>query len=105
VAFDAGTVQILTAKMARSQDPDGFADLVPVCRTDPANSHTKNVALRRIATMMAVKGGEVRDITAGDCAFLPHRGAVQARGHQRGHHLRHPRRPRPAGQASRPPKA
>ncbi|MBV8347140.1 MAG: hypothetical protein JOZ49_06265, partial [Mycolicibacterium sp.] len=65
-----GTVQILTAEMARSRDQEGFAELVSVCRTDPANSHTKNVALCRIATMMAAKGGMVRDITAGDCVEM-----------------------------------
>ena len=65
-----GTVQILTAEMARSRDPEGFAELVSVCRKDPANTHTKNSALRRIATMMAAKGGMVRDITAGDCVEM-----------------------------------
>ena len=65
-----GTVQILTAEMARSRDPEGFAELVSVCREDPANTHTKNSALRRIATIMAAKGGMVRDITAGDCVEM-----------------------------------
>jgi hypothetical protein len=65
-----GTVQILTAEMARSRDPEGFATLVAVCRTDPANTTTKDGALRRIATMMAAKGGMVRDITAGDCVEM-----------------------------------
>lgn len=65
-----GTVQILTAEMARSRDPEGFAELVSVCRTDPANTHTKDNALRRIATIMAAKGGTVRDITAGDCVEM-----------------------------------
>jgi len=36
-----GTVQILTAEMARSRDPEGFAELVSVCREDPTNTHTK----------------------------------------------------------------
>ncbi|QTJ70178.1 site-specific integrase (plasmid) [Rhodococcus sp. ZPP] len=65
-----GTVQILTAEMARSRDPEGFAALVAVCRQDPANAHTKDGALRRIATIMAAKGGKVGDITAGDCVEL-----------------------------------
>jgi integrase len=65
-----GTVQILTAEMARSRDPEGFAALVAVCRKDPANTTTKDGALRRIATMMAAKGGMVRDITAGDCVEM-----------------------------------
>jgi integrase-like protein len=64
------TVQILTAEMARSHDPDGFAALVAVCRKDPANTHTKDGALRRITTIMAAKGGMVGDITAGDCVEM-----------------------------------
>ncbi|MET7906079.1 site-specific integrase [Streptomyces sp. NPDC005355] len=65
-----GTVQILTAEMARARDPRGFAALTAVCRTDPANAHTKNGAMRRIATMVAAKGGAVHDITVGDCLEL-----------------------------------
>ncbi len=65
-----GTVQILTAEMARSRDLEGFAALTAVCRSDPANTHTKDGALRRIATIMAAKGGTVRDITVGDCLEL-----------------------------------
>jgi integrase len=65
-----GTVKILTVEMARSRDPQGFAALAALCRDDPANTHTKDGALRRIATMMAAKGGTVRDITAGDCLEL-----------------------------------
>jgi len=65
-----GTVQILTAEMARSRDREGFAELVSVCREDPANTHTKNSALCRIATIVAAKGGMVRDITAGDCVEM-----------------------------------
>ena len=65
-----GTVQILTAEMARSRDPQGFAALAALCRQDPANTHTKDGALRRIATMMAAKGGTVSDITVGDCLEL-----------------------------------
>ncbi|MET8537975.1 site-specific integrase [Streptomyces sp. NPDC005065] len=65
-----GTVQILTAEMARSRDPQGFTALAALCREDPANSHTKDGALRRIATMMAAKGGTVGDITVGDCLEL-----------------------------------
>ncbi|MGW6602500.1 tyrosine-type recombinase/integrase [Streptomyces sp. NPDC055036] len=65
-----GTVQILTAEMARSRDPQGFSAPTAICREDPANSHTKDGALRRIATMMAAKGGTVRDITVGDCLEL-----------------------------------
>jgi len=62
-----GTVQKLTAELARSRDPQGFAALAALSRDDPANYHTKDVALTRIATMMAAKGGMVSDITVGDC--------------------------------------
>jgi Phage integrase family len=65
-----GTVQILTTEMARGRDPQGFAALVDVCRRDPANVQTKDGALRRIATIMAAKGGMVGDITAGDCVEM-----------------------------------
>ncbi len=68
--LNPGTVQILTAEMARSRDPEGFAALVAFCRKDPANTHTKDGALRRIATIMAAKGGMVSDITAGDCVEM-----------------------------------
>lgn len=62
-----GTVQMLTAELARSRDPRGFAALAALSRDDPANKHTKEVALTRIATMAAAKGGMVTDITVGDC--------------------------------------
>jgi len=62
-----GTVQMLTAELARSRDPRGFAALAALSRDDPANKHTKEVALTRIATMAAAKGGMVSDITVGDC--------------------------------------
>jgi integrase len=62
-----GTVQMLTAEMARSRDPQGFAALAALIRDDPANIHTKEVALTRIATMITAKGGLVSDITVGDC--------------------------------------
>lgn len=68
--LNPGTVQILTAEMARSRDPDGFDKLLAVCRRDPANKSTKDGALRRIATIMAAKGGRVGDITVGDCLEL-----------------------------------
>ena len=35
------TVQILTAEMARSRDPQGFAQLVSVCRQDPSTPTPK----------------------------------------------------------------
>ncbi|MBF6302981.1 site-specific integrase [Nocardia amamiensis] len=68
--LNPGTVQILTAEISRSRDPEGFAAIAEVCRTDPANAHTKYIALRRIATILAAKGGTVRDITVGDCVEL-----------------------------------
>lgn len=77
-----GTVQMLTAEMACSRDPEGFAALAALCQDDPANYHTKDGALRRIAALIAAKGGQVRNITVGDCvelaALLPTAGSGSA---------------------------
>jgi hypothetical protein len=53
--------------MARSRDPAGFAKLAALCAADPANTPTKQGALRRISTVLAAKGGVIADITVGDC--------------------------------------
>jgi len=60
----------LAAEMARCRDPEGFAALGALVERDPANASTKELALRRIATIMAAKGGVVADITVGDCLEL-----------------------------------
>jgi hypothetical protein len=61
------TVKNLAAEIARTRDPAGFASLTSLCQADLVNTHTMRLALRRIATILAAKGGLVRDITVGDC--------------------------------------
>ena len=39
----------LSAEMARVRDPAGFAALAVICQADHVNSHTTQLALRRIA--------------------------------------------------------
>jgi hypothetical protein len=62
--------QELVAAMARTRDPDGFAELAALCRSSAAGRTMKTAALRRAATIIAVKGGAIRDITVGDCLEL-----------------------------------
>ena len=60
----------LSAEMARVRDPAGFAALAVICQADRVNSHTTQLALRRIAAVLAAKGGLIADITIGDCLEL-----------------------------------
>jgi hypothetical protein len=60
----------LSAEMARVRDPAGFAALAVICQAAHVNSHTTQLALRRIAAILAAKGGPVADITIGDCLEL-----------------------------------
>ena len=60
----------LSAEMARVRDPAGFATLAVICQADQVNSHTTQLALRRIAAILAAKGGLLADITIGDCLEL-----------------------------------
>jgi integrase len=64
------TPKNLAAEMARSRDPGGFAALAALSRTDPASAATKDLAARRIATILAAKGGVIADTTVGDCLEL-----------------------------------
>ena len=64
------TPKNLAAEMARSRDPGGFAALAALARTDPASAATKDLAARRIAAILAAKGGVIADITVGDCLEL-----------------------------------
>jgi Phage integrase family len=66
---DSG-LQMLTVEMARIRDPDGFAALRRLCEAEQMSPLTRDLSLRRIAAIMAAKGGLVRDITAGDCLEL-----------------------------------
>ena len=65
-----GTPRGLVTDLARARDPDGFAALATCCRSNAVNSHTTGLALRRIAAIVAAKGGRVTDITIGDCLEL-----------------------------------
>jgi len=56
--------------MARLRDPAGFAELEVLCRTSGAGQAIREAALRRAATILAVKGGTLRDIAVGDCLEL-----------------------------------
>jgi len=60
----------LSAEMTRVRDPAGFAALAAVCQADHVNSHTTQLALRRVAAILAAKGGQVAEITVGDCLEL-----------------------------------
>ena len=60
----------LAAEMARSRDPAGFAALAALARTDPASAATKDLAARRVAAILAAKGGAIPGITVGDCLEL-----------------------------------
>jgi len=64
------TPKNLAAEMARSRDPGGFAALAALARTDPASASTKDLAVRRIAVILAAKGGTIAGITVGDCLEL-----------------------------------
>ena len=64
------TPKNLAAEMARSRDPGGFAALAALARTDPASASTKDLAARRIAMILAAKGGTIAGITVGDCLEL-----------------------------------
>lgn len=64
------TPKRLAAEMARTRDPVGFTELIARCAANPVGEATTRVALHRIGTMMAAKGGAVADITTGDCLEL-----------------------------------
>jgi len=62
--------QNLVALMTQVRDPCGFAELATLCNASPAGRTMKTAALRRAATILAVKGGTLREITVGDCLQL-----------------------------------
>ena len=62
--------QNLVAIMARVRDPQGFTQLASLCAGFPAGPTMKTAAMRRAATILAVKGGTLREITVGDCLEL-----------------------------------
>lgn len=63
-------LQGLTAEMARARDPGAFAALRRLCEAEQASPLTRDLSLRRIASIMVAKGGTTGDITAGDCLEL-----------------------------------
>ena len=65
-----GTPVGLQAEMARVRDPGGFARLALAGQAAGANSHTTGLALRRVAAVLAAKGGVIADIIVGDCVEL-----------------------------------
>ena len=70
------TVRYLAADMARLRDPGAFAELSALIEDGTEQSMdkpppaTRMEVLCRIATIMAAKGGGVRDIVVGDCLEL-----------------------------------
>ncbi|MDQ6837228.1 MAG: site-specific integrase [Actinomycetota bacterium] len=65
-----GTPRGLVAELARSRDPGGFAALSAIGEDSAVNAHTLGLALRRVAAIVAAKGGTVADIGVGDCLEL-----------------------------------
>ncbi|MGH9077494.1 MAG: tyrosine-type recombinase/integrase [Acidimicrobiales bacterium] len=64
------TTANLVAVMARTRDPDAFEALRAAAASEATNTSTKQIALRRVAVIVAAKGGTVTDITVGDCLEL-----------------------------------
>ena len=77
----------LAAAMARSRDPEGFAALGAVCRRLATGDAARQIALARIAMILAAKGGRAADITVGDCIELVQIAAevVKSTGRDRGY--------------------
>jgi integrase len=72
--------RFLAGEMARARDPGGFTALHELLRTDPATADIKDMALRRIAAILAAKGGTIGEITVGDCLELLEAAAVRGGG-------------------------
>jgi integrase len=72
----------LAGVMAHTRDPDGFARLRELAAAEPADSRLDaRIAETRIATLLACKGGTIKDLTVGDCVELID---TQRRVHTRG---------------------
>jgi integrase len=63
-------LQLLTGEMARTRDPGTFAMLRQACDAGQVSPLTRDLSMRRIAAILAARGGLVSDITAGDCLEL-----------------------------------
>ncbi len=57
----------LAGQMGRIRDRDGMAALTAMCDRLKVGLNARRIALRRIAVVMAAKGGAAAEITAGDC--------------------------------------
>jgi site-specific recombinase XerD len=68
--LESSGLRLLTAEMARTRDPAGFTRLRKICETEQISELIRDLSLRRIAAIMATKGGAAGDITAGDCLEL-----------------------------------
>lgn len=79
------THRYLASAMAQLRDPDGFTRLHQLAESGPANSRKDaQIAATRIATLLACKGGLIRDITVGDCVeLIDAQRRVHARGGQK----------------------
>jgi hypothetical protein len=64
------TARNLVAELARTRDPVGFTALKAVCQAEAVNTLTTQLACRRIAIIVAAKGGLISHITIGDCLEL-----------------------------------
>lgn len=64
------TPKFLAAELARVRDLAGFAAVSACAQAAPVNRATTEVALHRIAVIVAAKGGVVASICAGDCLEL-----------------------------------
>jgi hypothetical protein len=73
----------LATAMARTRDPEGFAALTATCHKLAVGEAARQVALARIAMIMAMKGGRTADITVGDCLEMVHLSAEVARANER----------------------
>ncbi len=60
----------LAAEMGRTRDPAAFAELTALCQAGGVTAQPGQLALTRIAMIMATKGGLVGDIRVGDCVEL-----------------------------------
>lgn len=64
------TPRELATEFARCRDAAGFERLAALCQSAGVNAHTAQLAMRRIASLLATKGGRISDITVGDCLEL-----------------------------------
>ena len=77
----------LAIEMARTRDSGGFAELARMIGTGTVGRLQGQMALTRVAMILAVKGGTIADIQVGDCLELL---AAVAETGERDHHGRSP---------------